>query len=115
MTMMKNSQMSSSGDTWGWLVTTSEPVRMFSLRSAFTVGRNPSTCDLFIDDNMFDELSHFEDEDYVRISRRHFMIEKRDGEESAVLTDLSMNGTFVDGVRVGKERQIILEHCSRCL
>ena len=78
--MMKNRQMSSSGDTWGWLVTTAEPVRMFSLRSAFTVGRNPSTCDLFIDDIMFDELSHFEDEDYVRISRRHFMIEKRDGE-----------------------------------
>ena len=109
--MMKARQMSSSGDTWGWLVTTAEPVRMFSLHSAFTVGRNPSTCDLFIDDNMFDELSHFEDEDYVRISRRHFMIEKRDGEESAVLTDLSMNGTFVDGVRVGKDRQIILEHC----
>ena len=39
------------------------------------------------------------------------MIEKRDGEESAVLTDLSMNGTFVHGVRVGKDRQIILEHC----
>ena len=110
--MMKNRQMSSSGDTWGWLVTTSEPVRMFSLRSAFTVGRNPSTCDLFIDDKMFEELNHFDEEDYVRISRRQFSIEKRAGEECAVLTDLSMNGTFVHGVRVGKDRQILLEHCS---
>jgi len=112
MTMMKNRQMSSSGDTWGWLVTTSEPVRMFSLRSAFTVGRNPSTCDLFIDDEMFEELNHFDEDDYIRISRRQFSIEKRAGEECAVLTDLSMNGTFVHGVRVGKDRQILLEHCS---
>ena len=39
--MMKNRQMSSTEDrdTWGWLVTTAEAVRMFSLRSAFTVGR----------------------------------------------------------------------------
>ena len=28
------------------------------------------------------------------------------------MTDLSMNGTFLDGVRVGMDRQIILEHCS---
>ena len=36
-------------------------------------------------------------------------------EECAVLTadsDLSMNGTFLHGVRVGMDRQIILEHCS---
>ena len=113
--MMKHRQMSSSvdPDTWGWLVTTEEPVRMFSLRSTFTVGRNPSTCDLFIDQNMFDEFGdHFEDEDFVRISRKHFSIEKKVGDECAVLTDLSMNGTFVHGVRVGKDRKIILEHCS---
>ena len=76
---MKNRQMSSTEDrdTWGWLVTTAEPVRMLSLRSAFTVTRNPSSCDLFFD-QMFDELG---DEDYIRISRRHFKIEKQVREE----------------------------------
>ena len=107
------SSVSWDPSTWGWLVTTQEPVRMFSLGSTFTVGRNPSTCDLFIDINMFDEFGdHFEDDDFVRISRRHFIIDKKVGDECAVLTDLSMNGTFVHGVRVGKDRQIILEHCS---
>ena len=30
-------------------------MRMFSLRSAFTVGRNPTSCDLLTDNEMFDE------------------------------------------------------------
>ena len=33
------------------------------------------------------------------------------GEDCAVVTDLSMNGTFQRGVRVGKDRQILLDHC----
>merc|ERR1719234_2567416 len=84
----------------------------FMERSVSTA-HSSSTCDLFIDQNMFDEFGdHFEDEDFVRISRKHFSIEKKAGDKCAVLTDLSMYGTFVHGVRVGKGRQIILEHCS---
>merc|ERR1719431_449940 len=52
---------------------------------------------------MFDDLHHFDEEDYVRISRRHFSIEKRVGEECAVLTDLSMNGTFLQEASRGPE------------
>ena len=113
---MQNSKMSAfgEGETWGWLVTMKEPVQVFSLGSPFTVGRNPSTCDLFINWELFNDNfgEEFEDEDYVRISRRHFIIDKEVGEDSAVLTDLSMNGTFVDGVRLGKDRKFILRHCS---
>jgi len=54
----------------------------------------------------------FGGEDFIRISRNHFTISKSAGEVRAVLTDLSMNGTWVDGVKVGKERKIILSHCS---
>ena len=54
-------------------------MRIFSLRSAFTFGRNPSTLDLFMANNMLDELDHFEEEIYVRIPRRHFIIISRRG------------------------------------
>ena len=34
------------------------------------------------------------------------------GEKSAVPMDLSTNGTWVNKVKVGKKRQMILSHCS---
>ena len=46
------------------------------------------------------------------IFRRHFIVGNKMGEKSALLTDLSMNGTWVNGVKVGKDRQMILSHCS---
>ena len=103
----------SASETWGWLVTMTEPVRMYDLSSSFTVGRDPSLCTLFIDEDLFERIGiNFKNEKYVGISRRHFEIEKKDGEASAVITDLSMNGTWVNGVRVGKDKQMILAHCS---
>ena len=102
-----------SSDTWGWLVTTTEPLRMFELSSPFTVGRDPSICSLFIDEDLYKPVEKtVENEKYSWLSRRHFTIRKKTGERSAVLFDLSMNGTWVNGVKVGKDRQIILSHCS---
>ena len=47
-----------------------------------------------------------------QLSRHHFLVRKALGDEVAVLTDLSLNGTWVNGVKVGRERQMILQHCS---
>ena len=103
----------SSNESWGWLVTTTDPVRMLELCSPFSVGRDPSTCSLVIDEELSKQIEKaFENENRLWISRRHFIIEKKIGDKSAVLTDLSMNGTWVDKVRVGKDRQMILSHCS---
>ena len=102
-------------ENWGWLVTNSSPVQIYCLdsRSEVVVGRHAESCSLVIDEDLFDVMSHdFGGEDFVRISRNHFTISKADGEVRAVLTDLSLNGTWVDGVKVGKGRTILLSHCS---
>ena len=103
----------SSGDTWGWLVTTTDPTMMFELSSPFTVGRDPSTCSLFITEELYNQIEKtVEKQNHSWISRRHFIVSKKMGEKSAVLTDLSLHGTWVNGVKVGKDRQMILSHCS---
>ena len=115
-------------DSWGWLVaTTLRGDKIFCLDSSVTVGRHQDSCNVFVDEDMFHSMDHdFGGESYVRyvwlvnflylfsmehrsdsiiilrISRNHFTIEKRTGEERAVLTDCSMNGTWVDGVKVGR-------------
>ena len=101
----------SSGDTWGWLVTTTDPTMMFELSSPFTVGRDPSTCSLFITEELYNQIEKtVEKHNHSWIFRRHFIVGNKMGEKSALLTDLSMNGTWVNGV--GKDRQMILSHCS---
>ena len=103
----------SSGDTWGWMVTTTDPTMMFELSSPFTVGRDPSTCSLVINEELYKQIDKtFQNQNYSWISRRHFIVNKKTGEKRAVLTDLSMNGTWVNGVKVGMDRQMILGHCS---
>ena len=101
-------------DSWGWFVTNSSPVQVYNLDIRdLVVGRHAESCRLVVDEEMFDAMNHdFGGEDFVRISRRHLTISKSEGEVRAVLTDLSLNGTWVDGVKVGKGRQIILNHCS---
>lgn len=49
-------------------------------------------------------------EDPHNLSRQHFLVRKPVGDEVAVLTDLSTNGTWVNGVKVGQDRQMILQH-----
>ena len=46
------------------------------------------------------------------VSRLHFVVSKMMGDEMAVLTDLSLNGTWINGVKVGQERKMILPHCA---
>ena len=94
-------------------MTTTDPTMMFELSSPFTVGRDPSTCSLFITEELYNQIEKtVEKQNHSWISRRHFIVSKKMGEKSAVLTDLSMNGTWVNGVKVGKDRQMILSHCS---
>jgi len=101
-------------EAWGWLVCLSSPLRIYFCRTKdFVVGRDPDSCDLALEEKVLSTIDRdFNQEDFVRLSRIHFKIEKALGEESAVLTDLSLNGTWVDGVKVGKERKLILKHCS---
>ena len=110
----------SSGDneTWGWLVVQSSPVRLIPHTSRrVSVGRQEDGS-LYINDVMFREILDYNDiedglnQEYIRLSRRHFVLEKKIGDERPVLTDLSMNGTWIDTVEVGKDRAFIVNHCS---
>ena len=104
----------SNQEAWGWLVCLSYPLRIYICRTAdFVIGRDPDYCDLVLEEKVLSTIDRdFNEENFVRLSRIHFKIGKALGEERAALTDLSSNGTWVDGVKVGKERKFILQHCS---
>jgi len=104
----------SNHEAWGWLIYQSRPLRIYFLGSdEFVVGRDPDFCDLILEQKVLATIDErFKEEEFVRLSRTHFTIEKAQGDERAVLTDLSLNGTWVDGVKVGKDRKLILKHCS---
>ena len=73
----------SSGDTWGWLVTTTDPTMMFELSSPFTVGRDSSTCSLFITEELYNQIEKTvekQNHSWNWISRRHFIVGKKMGE-----------------------------------
>ena len=98
---------------WGWLVSAGKPTKIYCLNSPITVGRDIDTCNLYIDPEFFSSLDpNIPSAEYVKISRHHFTLEKRPGDSKAVLRDLSRNGTWVDGVRVGENYNMILNHCS---
>ena len=104
----------SQDDRSGWLVISSSPTQLCCIDTPeLIVGRFFQTCDLEITEKMFESIDHnLPKEDYVKISRQHFKIIKKRGDSAAVLEDLSMNGTWVDGVPVGRGNRIILKHCS---
>ena len=103
----------SEDSRWGWLVSVGKPTKIFCLNSPITAGRDIDTCNLYIDQDFFTSLDpNFPDAEYAKLSRQHFSMEKRPGDSKAVLKDLSKNGTWVDGVRVGENYQMVLNHCS---
>ena len=58
----------SSGDTWGWMVTTTDPTMMFELSSPFTVGRDPSTCSLVINEELYKQIDKtFQNQNYIKV------------------------------------------------
>ena len=67
----------SASETWGWLVTMTEPVRMYDLSSSFTVGRDPSLCTLFIDEDLFERIGiNFKNEKYVKSTLSGVFLER---------------------------------------
>ena len=84
----------------GWLVTITDPVRMFELSPPFKVGRDPSTCSLIIDEDLYKKNEkNFENNKRLWIFRRHFIVEKKIGVKSAVLIDLSTKSK--EGIQEG--------------
>jgi len=47
-----------------------------------------------------------------KVSRVHFTLHHGLGEDSTYLTDNSLNGTWVNKLRIGKRNKTILDHCS---
>ena len=90
----------SSSEPLGWLVTITDPVRMFELSPPFKVGRDPSTCSLIIDEDLYKKNEkNFENNKRLWIFRRHFIVEKKIGVKSAVLIDLSTKSK--EGIQEG--------------
>ena len=47
-----------------------------------------------------------------KVSRIHLVLYREQYDDKSGVNDLSMNGTFVNKVKVGKGEKMILEHCS---
>lgn len=103
---------------WGWLVNLKLRGLNSSLSShaehtlspvmveTFKVGRDLS-CNKIIDETMFIGSTE-EDLQIVKVSRVQFQLNKEGN--NVALVDKSMNGTYVNGFKVGKDKQHGLEH-----
>jgi len=116
--LQSNSSPPVDTDTqWGWLITLTPPV-LSSTRPAtdtpvlvpvkgetMKVGRDPS-CNLTLEETLFTGSTD-EDLQLGKVSRVQFEL-KRVG-SSVALVDQSMNGTYVNGLKVGKGKQHSLD------
>ena len=102
---------------WGWLVQEldftdlntevhplSEEKHIVGRDSKASIVLGEALCRGLVEEASQDDPNQF--------SRHHFLVKKAVGDEVAVLTDLSLNGTWVNGVKVGQDRQMILLHCT---
>ena len=113
------SSLGDEGSVWGWLVQEEDLTLLDTQVHALTeeehrVGRAESEVSIQLGEALcraLVELSEF-GESPNELSRQHFLVRKAPGDELAELTDLSRNGTWVNGVKVGQDRRIILQHCS---
>lgn len=72
------------------------------IKPLYQVGRDAKTCDFVVDSrNMTTKLLD-------RISKTHFKIERLCETQPVILTDLSVNGTFVNNELVGKFKKRVL-------
>ena len=93
---------------WGWLVPFNSSshlnTNLVSLEEeAVTVGRE---ADVVIDESLFQ--GNCENREWLKMSRVHFEVRREHGR--AALLDKSSNGTFINEVRVGKEKSSRLAH-----
>lgn len=72
------------------------------IQPLFQVGRDARSCDYIIDSkNMTAKLLD-------RISKVHFHISRQDESHPVIITDMSVNGTFINGEVIGKFNKRIL-------
>jgi serine/threonine-protein kinase Chk2 len=73
--------------------------------STYRVGRSPK-CEIYLGPENFDKNA------YALISKYHFTIIRDQLENNlhiVYLQDLSSNGTYVNGKKVGKERRVLIK------
>jgi len=92
---------------WGWLVPlplSHLPPNLIPLKkSRITLGRE---ADVVIDEHLF--RGNEQNRGWLKMSRVHFEVSRRHGQ--AALLDKSSNGTYINEVRVGKEKSSRLAH-----
>ena len=92
---------------WGWLVPlplSHLPPNLIPLKkSRITLGRE---ADVVIDEHLF--CGNEQNRSWLKMSRVHFEVSRQHGR--AELLDKSSNGTYINEVRVGKEKSSRLAH-----
>ena len=104
---------------WGWLVQEDDLTSLSTEVHALSaeehkVGRGVSEVSITLGEALCRALA--ESNELAKgpnsVSRQHFLVRKAVGDDLAELTDLSQNGTWVNGVKVGQDRRMTLQHCS---
>ena len=96
---------------WGWLIPLADGLKSVALKNqAICAGRDSDVCSVVFESITFDGKGC--DIGVEKVSRIHFQINFDPIQEKTTLEDLSMNGTWVNGIRVGKKNMIVMEHCS---
>ena len=109
--------LGAEAEVWGWLV---QELDFTKLKTAVhplseeehIVGRDSKVSIVLGEELCRGLAEEISQDDPHQLSRHHFTVRKAVGDEVAVLTDLSLNGTWVNGVKVGQDRQMILLHCT---
>lgn len=61
-------------------------------KSSYTIGRHPTECDLILDSKELRQNEYF-----IHISSKHFVVESPDHGRTIFFRDVSRNGCYVDG------------------
>ena len=95
---------------WGWLLSISKhqlsPVLTPVKGEIMKVGRGPSCCDLVLNEIVFTGSTD-EDLQLGKVSRVQFQLQRSGN--NVVIEDNSMNGTYVNGLKLGKGGQHSLD------
>ena len=98
-------------EVWGWLIPQSEGLVSVLLKNpTVCAGRDGEACAIVFKSEIFHGKG--DDIEVDKVSRVHFQLAYDPTEEKTVLEDLSMNGTWVNGARVGRKNTMVLDHGS---
>ena len=98
-------------NVWGWLIPLVDGMNHLPLDLAeVRAGRDPDECHVVLTSDIFQQSGV--DLGVEKVSRFHFTLHHGLGENGSFLADNSLNGTWVNQVRIGKRNKIILDHCS---